>query len=224
MRSLIKLSGMALLVGIAIWLGLRAGSSDQAMPQVPPLRAATAVVAGTGPAADMAPEPSQEARAALVRQLTGITTMPASSPSPEAVAPTPSELDGPAKVEAWLASSTDLPTVANTIFAGFPTLKPEDQLLAVSKLVALVSDDRFEGLKRLLLDPKTTAEAKEFLFRDALGRAESLKLPLLLAIMQKPDHPCAAEARQTLTTQLGVDCGMNYGQWQAKIIEVLRAP
>jgi len=61
------------------------------------------------------------------------------------------------------------------------------------------------------------------LFRDALSRAESLKLLLLLAIKQMPEHPCAAEARETLKTQLGVDYGVSYGQWQAKISEVLRA-
>lgn len=130
---------------------------------------------------------------------------------------------GPERIDEWLSSSTDIPTIANKILISFPSLEAKDHLLAVSKLVALVSDDRFEGLKRLLYDSRTSVEAQEFLFRDALSRAETLKLPMLLEIMQMPEHPCADEARETLKTQLGADYGVNYGQWQSKISEVLRA-
>lgn len=130
---------------------------------------------------------------------------------------------GPERIEEWLSSSTDIPTIANKILISFPSLEDKDHLLAASKLVALVSDDRFEGLKRLLYDSRTSVEAQEFLFRDALSRAETLKLPMLLEIMQMPAHPCADEARETLKTQLGADYGVNYGQWQSKISEVLRA-
>ncbi len=109
------------------------------------------------------------------------------------------------------------------MLTGFPSLDAKDHLLAVGNLVALVGDDRFEGLKRLLLDPKTSLEAKEFLFRDSLSRGDLVKLPLLLVVMQQRDHPCAVEAHEVLKKQLGADFGVNYGQWQAKISEVLRA-
>lgn len=216
MKRLALLLSLVAIVITAVIVGLQWGAPA---PLTPSSRAvAVASPAITPSVKEMrGPEDIQ----ALTEPLTGVQQ--AAVPSSQASAVSPAPLEGPAKIEAWLASSTDAATVANNILAGYPSLKPGDQLLAVSKLSALVSDDRFESLKPLIFDLKTTNEAKEFLFRDALGRAESLKLPLLLRIMQTPDHPCASEARQTLTTQLGVDYGMNYGQWQAKINEVLRA-
>lgn len=216
MKLVIISLGVVVAIAGAIMLGLHAGSPPATTKMLP-----TSSVAHLSrlqqPTTNLEPHPPDER--SLISQMTG-ASQGAASATPPAEPEGPS---GPAKIEAWLASSTDIPTVANAVLAGFPSLKPEDQLFAASKLVALVSDDRFDGLKRLLLDPKTTTAAKEFLFRDALSRAESLKLPLLMAIMQMPDHPCAAEARETLKTQLGVDYGVNYGQWQAKISEVLRA-
>lgn len=204
---------------VAVLIGLRAGDSAPL-----PVTESGKTARDSPTAAATAAMHAESASTALdgqvlTEQLTGVSQGASAAPMPA----TPEVVSGPAKIEAWLASSTDIPTIANNILAGFPSLKDEDQLLAASKLAALVSDDRFDALKRLLIDPKTTTEAKEFLFRDALSRADSLKLPLLLAIMQMPQHPCAAEARETLKTQFGADYGVNYGQWQAKIGEVLRA-
>jgi len=151
-RILIAIAIAAALV-VSVIMGLRAGSSSstgllavkkqeasQSVSEVQPM-----------PAADASAPPDV---ASFVEQLTGVKqSAPSPAPPPTAA---PEVISGPAKIEAWLSSSTDIPTIANNVLTGFPSLKPEDQLLAVSKLVALVSDDRFEGLKRLLLDPKTT--------------------------------------------------------------------
>jgi hypothetical protein len=189
---------LSLVITAALWLGFWAGepvSMAGVLPSGMKDKSATKQVLATAerpPNADV--------------HMTSLTTQPS----------------GPERIDEWLSSSTDIPTIANKILISFPSLEAKDHLLAAAKLVALVSDDRFEGLKRLLFDPKTSLEAKEFLFRDALSRAETVKLPLLLEIMQMPEHPCANEARETLKTQLGVDYGVNYGQWQVKISEVLK--
>ena len=216
MKGLVIIGILAAL-GVAVFLGLQAGAPVAVVIPVKGSPAAgkhsTPSTMGSTPEAVPMGNPSPGAQEPDLAV--------ASRPAPVGNAVT--RLSGSQQVEAWLSSSTDIPTIANKILVGFSALESKDQLLAVSKLVALVSDDRFDGLKRLLFDPKTTIEAKEFLFRDALSRAESLKLPLLLAIMQMPEHPCADEAHETLKSQFGVDYGVNYGQWQAKISEVLRA-
>ena len=190
---------LSLAIIAALWLGFWAGEPVSVASFLPSDTKDKPITKQTPATAERPPNASVEVRS--------LTTQPS----------------GPQRIDEWLSSSTDIPTIANKILISFPSLEDKDHLLAASKLVALVSDDRFEGLKRLLFDPKTSLEAKEFLFRDALSRAETVKLPLLLEIMQMAEHPCANEARETLKTQFGVDYGVNYGQWQSKISEVLKA-
>jgi hypothetical protein len=218
MKSML-IPSLLLACGLAAWFGMKLAEAPVPVSQVEAITdnaPAPPVLSSAQPS--LSPE---EAKEQLIQSITGVT--PAKQSPVAEASPADAAMSGPVKIEAWLSSSTDIPTIANNLLAGFPSLEAKDQLLAVSKLVALVSDDRFEGVKRLLFDPKTSVEAKEFLFRDALSRADTVKLPLLLAIMQMPQHPCANDARETLKTQLGADYGVNYGQWLAQINEVLRA-
>ncbi len=211
----------ALLLGLAIWAGFRA-AEQMPVAAAPRLTGTVTQPGGNAvtpsslsPASpEAAPDPVDPDVATAITRTT--TTAPSTTPTAQ-------PLSGGEQVEQWLSSSTDIKVVAQNILAGFPLLATEDHLLAASKLVALVGDDRFEGLKRLILDPKTSTEAKEFLVRDALSRADTVKLPLMLAIMQQRGHPSASEAHDTLISALGADYGADYGQWQARINEVLRA-
>jgi hypothetical protein len=125
-------------------------------------------------------------------------------------------------IEQWM-TSTDIPAIARTIMAGFPKLEPKDHLLAASKLAPLVPDQQFDtSLKRLLTDPNTSEEARDYLYRDAVNRAPEAKWPALFAVMITPGHPHAQDARESLTNDLGVDFGLNQGQWLARIQEALR--
>lgn len=213
MNRVIIATSFVMVVILAVWLGFWAGESG------PVANGLSANTEGQ-PVISSALTPAE-----TLNETLALETLPPNITKASTVegGPQLSQPSGPERIEEWLSSSTDIPTIANKILISFPSLEAKDHLLAASKLVALVSDDRFEGLKRLLFDPKTSLEAKEFLFRDALSRAETVKLPLLLEIMQMPEHPCANEARETLKTQLGVDYGVNYGQWQSKISEVLKA-
>lgn len=135
---------------------------------------------------------------------------------------TPPVLTGPEVIEQWLSSSTDIPEIVRTILAGFPKLDPQDQLLAAGKLAALADDLHYEGVKRLLVDEKTSADAKEFLYRDAFNRGPEVKLPTMFAVMTTPGHPQAKEAHEALVNHLGADYGANQGQWLASIQANLR--
>lgn len=203
---------------LAVWLGFNAGSSQPLETTPPPSGKAKGGVetARTG-------GPPAEPQGEMVEKTPADPSqaMPAppgsSAVSPEA-APAPS---GPEMIEQWL-SSTDVPGIARAILAGFPKLDPKDHLLAVSKLAPLLGDDQMEGLKRLVVDPATSLEAKEYLFRDAVNRSAEARWPMMFAIMSAPGNPQAQEARQVLAGDLGVDYGLNQGQWLARIQEALR--
>lgn len=122
----------------------------------------------------------------------------------------------------WLSSSTDTDKIADTIFQGWPKLKPEDHEAAVKALIPLVTDDRFAGLQQLLLDPKTSVQAKNRLFRNMTLRPMAIHLPACLELMrQSPAHPNAEEARNQLVVRLGEDYGTDWAAWQARINQEL---
>lgn len=218
-RAAISL-GFLLALAVALWLGFYAAD-------LPPSKDGDSSGITPNPIVTGPLIPGGSPRLSAVGDQSPVSEIPT---PPNIIPPEPGEVmphavtpSGPELVHQWLSSSTDIPTIANTMLTGFPSLAAKDHLHAVGNLVALVGDDRFEGLKRLLLDPKTSLEAKEFLFRDAMSRGDLVKLPLLLTVMQQRDHPSANEAHEVLKQQLGADFGVNYGQWQAKITEVLRA-
>ncbi|MDB6138098.1 MAG: hypothetical protein JWO94_1170, partial [Verrucomicrobiaceae bacterium] len=103
-----------------------------------------------------------------------------------------------------------------------PELKPEDQLPALGRVINLLPDDRYEAAQRALLDPRTSIEAKEFLYHDAANRPSEVKLPAMFAIMTARHHPQAEEAHQSLINELGNDFGANQGEWLARIHEELQ--
>ncbi|MDB6118549.1 MAG: hypothetical protein JWO08_2330 [Verrucomicrobiaceae bacterium] len=208
-RLLIAIASAAALC-LAVWLGFSAGDSRPVgAPAIPTRKTKGSEAAKTdgpvGPQAGVVQDtPTDPAKP--------MTTM---SGSP-ATAPEASTLSGPEVIEQWM-SSTDIPGIARAILAGFPKLDPKDHLLAVSKLAPLVGDEQFDSLKRLAVDPATSADAKEYLFHDAVNRSAEAKWPMMFAIMAASGHPQAQEAHQALVSDLGADYGANQGQWLARI-------
>jgi len=86
----------------------------------------------------------------------------------------------------------------------------------------MVPDDRYEEVQRVLADPKTTREAAEVIFRDAVNRSSEVKLHTMLALISKPQHPLASTAHEALVNDLGIDDGANQGAWIAHVQEHLR--
>ncbi len=218
--AMIALSMQRLLIAIvataalclAVWLGFSAGDSRPvAGPALPTQKTKGGIE--TARADGLVAGPQGEAVQERPADPTKPMTTQSGSP---AMAPEASTLSGPEVIEQWL-SSTDIPGITRAILAGFPKLDPKDHLLAVSKLAPLVGDDQFDSLKRLAVDPATSAEAKEYLFHDAVNRSAEAKWPMMFAIMSAAGHPQAEEAHQALVSDLGADYGANQGQWLARI-------
>lgn len=210
-------------VGLLIlggWLGFRSGESEPMAVMLPDPAAnvrnasppsvrppATAPNAAGGPMkpGEMSPWPG-------VKRTTSLE--PPKLPPPP---PTGGEM-----LHQWLSSSQDTDKVADTVLNNWSKLKPEDHAAAVKALMPLVTDDRCAGLQRLLLDPATSLEAKQLLFKNLQRRPKDVHLPLYLAILrQTPAHPYEAEARVQLNVRLGQDYGYDWAAWQARIDQEL---
>jgi hypothetical protein len=207
-KTTVQILAVAALVALAAWLGFQTGGTQ---PDAGP--GARHGAGPPGSAADAVPR--QEPRPTAPSGVTGASGLPASATP--AQPPTGGEL-----LHEWLTSSQEVPEIANAVLRGWPQLKPEDHAMAVKALIPFVTNDRYHGLRTLLLDPKTSIEAKELLFRDLILRPKNLHLPLFLAVLrQSPRHPCADEARNLLYVRLGEDYGTDWGKWQARINEEL---
>jgi hypothetical protein len=124
-------------------------------------------------------------------------------------------------IERWL-STTEATAGAVTVLQHWSSLKPEEQLPALGRILNMVPDDRYEEVQRVLADPKTTREAAEVIFRDAVNRSSEVKLHTMLALISKPQHPLASTAHEALVNDLGIDDGANQGAWIAHVQEHLR--
>jgi hypothetical protein len=69
----------------------------------------------------------------------------------------------------------------------------------------------------MLLNPATRPELREVLLADVLDRPNSVKLPVLLAVMAVPGHPSLAEAHRNLREVLGSDFGMSSAAWSGPV-------
>ncbi len=81
----------------------------------------------------------------------------------------------------------------------------------------MVQDDHYDGAAQLLTNAVTPSAVSTVLMNDLLNRANTLKLPMLLAVAQNTDHPLKDQAREMLELLLQQDNGSNWDQWSAAI-------
>jgi hypothetical protein len=199
----------AALVGGAIgWLGGR--TSEQPLPPAavvssPPVEAAgVETVAASKPAVPAVPV--------------------ATTTSPNAAVPSPSHATNWNEVvQAIVESDAADADKAKKLFDLFPSLPPETQVAVVENLSELVSDPNYAPLGQLLKNAKLPAPVLDGLMGDALGRPDSVKLPLMLELARNPSHAKASEAKDILETYLGKDYGSDWAQWQQHLAEWLKA-
>ena len=209
-----------LLAGIAVWTGVRLADSPSAHPHPRDLQEPG--FKGSSASTGISAKPIEsEASAPTINApetsdaLRGATAMSSASP------PAPSPPTGAEMIERWL-STTEATAGAVTVLQHWSSLKPEEQLPALGRILNMVPDDRYEEVQRVLADPKTTREAAEVIFRDAVNRSSEVKLHTMLALISKPQHPLASTAHEALVNDLGIDDGANQGAWIAHVQEHLR--
>ncbi len=120
------------------------------------------------------------------------------------------------------ANDTDTDQKAKKMLELFPRMPEAGQLEAARHLSNLLRDEDYPPLGRYLADPKTPPSVLEELMTDVLNRPNSMKLPLLLDVASNPDHPKAAEAKETLELYLEEDYGTNWNVWKQKVDEQVK--
>ena len=111
--------------------------------------------------------------------------------------------------------------VAAELAAILPTLPLEGQVEAVQHMVNLTEDDKYSVASNMLLNPGTHPDLRAVIWSDVLDRPNSVKLPVLLAVMAVPGHPLLAEAHRNLREVVGSDFGMNASAWSGPVQSLL---
>ncbi|HUD48703.1 MAG TPA: hypothetical protein VMR33_17860 [Candidatus Baltobacteraceae bacterium] len=133
-------------------------------------------------------------------------------------APTPQySTDWEQKLDDILLAEEDPNTKADQILALIPTAPPDAQVELSQHLVNMVQDDHYSGAAQLLTNAVTPSAVSTVLMNDLLNRANTLKLPMLLAVAQNNDHPLKDQAREMLELLLQQDDGTNWDQWSSSI-------
>lgn len=136
--------------------------------------------------------------------------------------PKSGEKSGGEMLEEWLSQPESTDAAGLRIMQNFLLLPEKDHAAAMRHLVNMVRDPSISGLERILLDSRTSLEAKEMLFEDIKIRPDAVKFPIFLKLMQHPEHPSSQDAREILTNVIGRDWGADYARWEKEIERVLK--
>ena len=120
-----------------------------------------------------------------------------------------------------LDSDDENDKVAAALAALVPSLPLEGQVEAVQHMVNLLDDERYELARNMLLNPALHPSLREVVFADALDRPNTVKLPVLLALLGSPGHPLRPEAHSNLQVLIGSDLGDNPAVWAGPVAEFL---
>jgi hypothetical protein len=111
---------------------------------------------------------------------------------------------------------------ADKILALMPYTPPEHQEELAQHLVNMVMDEHYEGTSNLLMNTTTSTNVSEVLMNDLLNRNNTLKLNTLLKVMETPEHPMAANAKEMLELFVQEDHGTNFVEWEQAVANWLK--
>jgi len=150
-----------------------------------------------------------------------ITAVWPSGPTP--IAETPEEPMQPweISISKLLDSDDENDKVAADLAALIPTMPLEGQTEAVQHMVNLLEDDKYVLASNMLLNPSLHPDLRAVILADVLDRPNSVKLPVLLAVMAVPGHPSRTEAQRSLAEALGSDFGSDPALWSAPVQSLL---
>jgi len=127
-----------------------------------------------------------------------------------------------AKVDEILGSDDSDPDKARQMLEMFPTLPEDAQEVLARHLSNLLPDQDYGLMQAYLTNAALPETVLDVLLDDVLNRANSLKLPALLAVARSAQHPKAAEAKDFLELFLEEDYGTDWDKWQAGMEQWLK--
>ena len=161
------------------------------------------------------------------------TTSPAVSPEVERTPPSATNIDAeipvPAPVVAstnnpaddWedeldeiLSSDTDTNRKAEDLLDLMPKVNEEAQIELAGHIVNLVEDNRYARVAPYLTNAAVPEAVSSIFMNDLYNRADSLKLPLVLAVARADNHPLRDEAKDLLELYIEEDYGTDWAKWE----------
>ena len=139
------------------------------------------------------------------------------TPAPEAGGTNSSE-----EADAWedkldeiLTSETDTTQKGEDLLDMMPKVNEEAQIELAGHIVNLVDDDHYARIAPYLTNAAVPEAVSSIFMNDLYNRANSLKLPLVLAVARTENHPLRDEAKDLLELYIEEDHGTDWPKWES---------
>lgn len=205
---------LLVVVGVGLVLGWLASRSAQAPPKPTDLAFA--------PATSQAQSNAHQVVRTTLNKL-GTDAAPATNQNAAPVASTNLITDWEDRLDNILGGEGEDAAKAKQMLEMFPNLPEDGQVEVAQHLANLTPDADYAPLGKYLADPNTPEGVIDVLMGDLLNRPNSVKLPLLVDVARNTTNPKAEEAKNLLELYLEEDYGSDWGTWQAKVDDWLKA-
>lgn len=121
------------------------------------------------------------------------------------------------KIDDALRSNADTAAIAQVLLQQVPSMPGEGQTASARHIVNLMPDKDYLSVLPYVRNTKLDPGFQEVIVSDAFNRTDSVKLPLLLAAAQTPNHPMAQIAKSTLAFLLDANFENDWGKWDTAV-------
>jgi hypothetical protein len=121
------------------------------------------------------------------------------------------------KIDEALRSTAEPPAIAQLLLQQVPTMPGEGQAASARHIANLIPDSDYLTVLPYVQNTRLDPGFQEVMVAESLNRADSVKLPVLLAAARTPQHPMAEIAKSTLAFLLDADHGTDWAKWESAV-------
>lgn len=125
------------------------------------------------------------------------------------------------KIDDALRSNAEPASIAQVLLQQVPSMPGDGQLSSARHIVNLMPDKDYLSVLPYVRNVKLDPGFQEVIVAESLNRPDVVKLPLLLAAAQTPNHPMAEIAKSTLAFLLDANFENDWGKWETAVKEAL---
>jgi hypothetical protein len=145
--------------------------------------------------------------------------MPGPSPKTAEKAAPPAQWE--IQINDALSSSINEDQTAQVLINMLPTMPDEGKVEAAQHIANLLSDEKYQSVMPILVNPSMPEGVHEALFTDLMNRDDTVKLRAFEEIAKVPNHHMHDEALSDLQIFLDNDYGSDWARWDVAIKEYL---
>lgn len=125
------------------------------------------------------------------------------------------------KIDEALRSNAEPPAIAQLLLQQVPTMPGEGQAASARHIANLIPDEDYLKVLPYVQNTRLDPGFQEVMVAESLNRADSVKLPVLLAAARTPQHPMGEIAKSTLAFLLDADHGTDWAKWESAVKQSL---